>query len=123
MKGHYPKVRIPTFICSLGHNTAEVEVSFPVYLDEGWILYAQLLRSRKLYQLVDQVMPVLKGMALIDPDFDVTELEKLIQDIPIRARDYRENFFRQQRAIDETRPTHDPRQGVRANPKQSLFKL
>lgn len=113
----YEKRRLPAITCPIAADqTAEIEVDFPFYIDEGWRLYTQLANCRKLNMLVAEVLPLLKAASLLTPNPTVEEIEKLLTDTPKMMIQYKETFMRQQKAIQE-RVHHDPRLGVRTFPR------
>lgn len=114
-------VRIPTITFSIATDTpVEVEVDFPHHHTEGWLLYSQIADCRRLYNLTEKLLPLLKAVTLINPNEDVAALEALLNSQPKLANQRREQFMRQRQALEER--LHDPK-GLRVNPKTSLFKL
>lgn len=116
-------VRVPTITFSIGGVTpaeAEVEIDFPTHRMEGWDLYTQIADCRRLYNLTERVLPLLKAATLLIPNEDVEALEALLKSQPKLANQRREQFMRQRQALQEH--LHDPK-GLRHKPQTSLFKL
>lgn len=114
-------VRVPTIAFSIGLNEpVEVEVCFPPNRMEGWKLYSQLADARRLYNLTEKLLPLLKAVTLITPNEDVEALEALLNSQPQLMQQRYEQFMRQRQALEAH--MHDPK-GLRTKPQTSLFKL
>lgn len=116
-------VRIPTITFSIGLGTpveAQVEVDFPRHRMEGWDLYSQIADCRRLYNLTERLLPLMKAATLLIPNEDVDALEALLKSQPTLSRQRRDQFLRQQRMLEEQQ--HNPN-GARKNSLDRLFKL
>lgn len=116
-------VRIPTITFSIGLGTpveAQVEVDFPRHRMEGWVLYSQIADCRRLYNLTERLLPLMKAATLLIPNEDVDALEALLKSQPKLTAQRRDQFLRQQRILEEQQ--HNPN-GARKNPPDRLFKI
>lgn len=115
--------RVPTITFSIGLGSpmvAQVEVEFPPHRMEGWVLYSQIADCRRLYNLTERLLPLMKAATLLIPNQDVETLEALLKSQPKLTAQRREQYLRQQRILEEQQ--HNPN-GVRKNPVDRLFKL
>ena len=111
--------RYPALFFSVDTRPVEVELPIPMSSDEGWQLYATLKHSRRLVFLVEQVLPLLKAVSLLEYNEHVDALEKLLRNIPVEAKQDQEMFYR--RRTNAQNLIHDPK-GLRPKPQTSLFK-